>query len=73
MSDNKKEILSLKEVADYMGVSPSTIYKLTSARKIPYFKPGGKLVYFNRDEILTWLQSNPVATDENLTQRALNH
>jgi excisionase family DNA binding protein len=69
-----KEVLTLREAAQYMGVSESHVYFLTSSRKIPHFKsPTGKMIYFNREELIKWLQSCRVATNEELEQRANNH
>lgn len=65
-----KEVLTLLEVAEYTGLSRSYLYKLTMCRQIPHYKPMGKMIYFNRDEVVNWLQSNRVATDGELEQRA---
>ena len=66
----QKEVLSAGEAASYMNVSLSHLYKLTADRKIPHFKPMGKMMYFNRLELENWLQSNRVSTDEELEQKA---
>lgn len=66
----QKEVLSCSEAAAYMNVSLSHLYKLTAERKVPHFKPMGKMVYFNRLELEQWLQTNRVATDEELEQQA---
>jgi len=55
MSQNKKEILNFNEVRELLGVSKSTLYKLTSANKIPYLKPTNGKLFFKREEILLWL------------------
>ena len=74
--DNKelvtgKEVLTTEEVAVYLGVSKSCVYKWTMSRAIPHYKsPTGKLCYFNRKEIEAWMQSNRVATDDELEQQA---
>lgn len=73
MGDNgicTKEVLTSQEAANYMGVSMSYLYKLTMRHEIPHYKPCGKMVYFNRTELVAWLQRNRVATDEELTQKA---
>lgn len=57
-----KEVLTSDEVAKYTGLSKSTLYKLTMSRKIPHYKPTGRIVYFNRKEVEQWLQSNRVET-----------
>lgn len=65
-----KEVLTSDEAAKYMGISKSYLYKLTMLRKIPHFKPMGKMCYFNRLELEQWLQGNRIATDEAITSEA---
>lgn len=69
-SYTSKEVLTSDEVSRYMGISLSYLYKLTMHHKIPHYKPLGKMCYFNRVEVEKWLQSNRVATDEELNGRA---
>jgi excisionase family DNA binding protein len=56
-----KEVLTSDEAAAYMGIAKSYLYKLTSKRLIPHYKPIGKMCYFNRKELESWLQRNRVA------------
>lgn len=65
-----KEVLTSDEAARYMGISKSYLYKLTMRAAIPCYKPMGKMVYFNRQELESWLQSNRAATDTELTDKA---
>ena len=65
-----KEVLTSAEVSRYMGISLSYLYKLTMRRQIPHYKPLGKMCYFNRVEVEQWLQSNRVATEGELNDRA---
>ena len=57
-----KEIMSLEECAEYTGLKKSTLYQLTSQKKIPHFKPNGHRIFFRRADTLKWLQSNRIAT-----------
>jgi excisionase family DNA binding protein len=50
----QKEILALQEACEYLQISPSFMYKLTSYRKIPFYVPNGKLIYFKRSELDNW-------------------
>lgn len=68
-----KEVLTSEEVSRYMGISLSYLYKLTMRRQIPHYKPLGKMCYFNRVEVEQWLQSNRVATEEELNDRVANY
>ena len=65
-----KEVLTTAEASAYLGLSESYIYKLTSLKQIPHYKPNGKLVYFNRAEVEQWLQSNRIATHTEISQQA---
>lgn len=57
-----KEVLTTAEASAYLGLSESYIYKLTSLKQIPHYKPNGKLVYFNRKELCEWAMRNQVQT-----------
>jgi len=47
---------TLAEAASYLTLSPTTLYRLTSARKIPFYKVG-HLKLFKQCELDAWLQS----------------
>lgn len=68
----KKDVLTFEEACTYSGISKSFMYKLTSGGKIPFYKPGGKLVYFKRVELDEWLLQNRSNSDEELDQLAEN-
>jgi excisionase family DNA binding protein len=46
-----KEYMSAAEAASYCGYSRSYMYILMSRREIPYHKPTGGRVFFNRNEL----------------------
>jgi excisionase family DNA binding protein len=54
--------LSLEETAIYLGLSKSTLYKLTSQRVIPFFTPTGRKILFSKDDLDNWVSSNRKAT-----------
>lgn len=53
-----KAVFTVAEACEYMGITESHLYKLTSAGKIPHYKPTGKLMYFDRSELDDWLLHN---------------
>ena len=57
-----KEILTLEEAAEYMGMKKSYLYKLTSSNKFKFFSPLGKLIYFLKEDINDFLLQNPNKT-----------
>lgn len=68
-----KKILTMCEASQYTGLTVGYLYKLTSARKIPFSKPFGKKCYFDRDALDTLFLSNPVKTNEELESAASTH
>ena len=54
-SADEGEILTLKQVADFLKVTERTIYRLAAAKKIPAFKVGGTW-RFSRSELDQWIQ-----------------
>lgn len=68
-----KNVLTFEETAEYMGVSKSHLYKLTMNRSIPHYKPRGKMVYFDREELEAWLKQNRVATSEEMEAKATSY
>jgi len=52
MSD---EILTLKEVADYLKLAEKTAYRLAAEGKLPGFKVGGSW-RFKKEDVLQWIE-----------------
>lgn len=59
-----KEILTLEEASQYLGQSMSQMYKMTRTCTFPHYKPMGKFIYVNRNEMIAWAQKNPIKTKE---------
>ena len=53
------KLLSVKEVSEFTGLAPDTIYKMVSQRRIPFTKVG-KLVKFNQAALDAWLKQHTV-------------
>ncbi|WP_347987263.1 helix-turn-helix domain-containing protein [Methylomonas sp. AM2-LC] len=70
---SNKNALNLDEAAAFTGLTASTIYKLTSTQQIPHYKPRGKMLYFDRAELESWLLSRRVKPIDEIEQAATNH
>lgn len=66
-----KTILNVEELADYTGFKKSYIYKLVHTNSIPYSKPNGKILFFDRSKIDTWLLSNSSKSTEEIEREAV--
>lgn len=69
----EKNILTFSEAAEYTGMSKSYLYKLTSTGKIAHYKPSGKLIYFNREELEAWIFSNRITPMSEIDQQATDY
>ncbi len=54
-----QRLMSVKEAAAYMGLSPHTVYTMVSQRRIPYAKVG-KLVKFDEAMLQAWIKQHTV-------------
>lgn len=70
---SQKTVLTFDEGAAYTGLSKSYLYKLTSTGGIPCYKPQGKHIYFNKQEIDQWLLQGRKATTDEIETAAINY
>lgn len=68
-----KDMLTIDETAIYTGIAKKQLYKMTSTRQVPYYKPTGKRVYFKRTELDKWLSQNRISSTDELETKASNH
>lgn len=66
-----KPILNVDELADYTGFRKSHIYKLVHRNLIPFSKPGGKVLFFERKKIDEWLLQNSHKSSAEIKQEAI--
>lgn len=62
-SASEGEILTIKQVAEFLKVTERTIYRLAAAKKIPAFKVGGTW-RFSRADIDRWIRQQAMQTRE---------
>ena len=60
--------LSSHEAAAYLKISLSTLYKFCSAGKIPYYKPGGKLLLFLKEDLDRFAMQNRIPSNDELLE-----
>lgn len=64
----QKDIFNLDEAATYLNMSKSTLYKLTSKKEIPHYKPN-RFIFFERSELDKWIRSAAVKTEDQLNDQ----
>lgn len=57
MKDEPNEFLDFNKAIAFLGISKSTLYKLTSSKEIKFYKPRGK-IFFRKDDLVAFI-TNP--------------
>jgi len=58
MDFTQNKVLTFDQGCQYLGYAKSYVYKLTSAGILPYSKPNGKSIFFDREKLEAWMLSN---------------
>src|SRR5690554_4575575 len=69
----QKQVLNFNETCTYLELSHSHLYKLTSTGAIPHYKPNGKKIYFQRQELDQWLLRNRMDSQDEIEQQAADY
>ena len=68
-----KSILNANEACALLGISKNYLYRLTSQDKIKYYRPYGKLMFFDREELISSLKQNEVKSQNEITKKATEY
>ncbi|WP_242035299.1 helix-turn-helix domain-containing protein [Mesobacillus harenae] len=55
--DEKEEIMTIREAADYLKVSVPTVRNMIASKEIPFFQRG-QVIRLNRWDVKEWLRKN---------------
>ena len=66
----ERTLLTTEEAANYMGIKKSYLHKLMMKKEIPFFKPNGKLCYFDRQELDKWMRRIRIASNQEIDSQA---
>jgi len=72
-NQNGKQVLSVKEACQFLGFSKSHLYKLTHKQRIPHYKPSGKLLFFERNELQEWLLHNRITPQDEIEAQSVDY
>lgn len=65
-----KTFLNITDLATYTGLSKSYLYKLSHLGKLPAYKPLGKCLFFDIEQINDWIRQNPIKNADELETEA---
>jgi excisionase family DNA binding protein len=63
-----KEVMTLREASQYLGISPDTLYKYLSQRQIPAFKLGNRW-RFKKDLLDRWMEKKSERVPDHTNKR----
>lgn len=67
------EPMNFESACKYLSISKSYLYKLTSKNQIPFYKPNGKKIYFEKAELNKWLLKNRIKPESEIEQNATDY
>lgn len=72
-----KNVLNVEDLCLLLGTTRANVYRMTSERRIPFYKPLRGKIYFKRDEIESWMLRNRSASIDEIQSNAemycINH
>lgn len=68
---SQREVFTFEKAMEYLGIKESTLYGLNSKHKIKYFKPNGKKVYYEKQDLDNYALRNCSKTEEEIEQLAI--
>lgn len=70
--EDKDQIFTVAQAAQFLNITPQTVYGLVNKSLIPYSKPSKRL-YFSRQELTEWIKSNRRKTASEIRDAAGNY
>ena len=64
--------LNAQETAEFLRLSITTIYTMTSRRQIPFFKKGKKL-YFRHEDLVRWMETGRNKDQAQIKEQAMDY
>lgn len=69
----RKAMLTTAEAAEFLGFKVSYLHKLMMRRVVPFYKPNGKLCFFDPDELDQWRRNIRISTVDEVDRMAQNY
>lgn len=69
LPENEKP-LNVEQAAQFLDVTKSHLYKLTSKGIIPHYKPTGNRIYFFREDLISFIRKGRVTPQHEIDRAA---
>jgi excisionase family DNA binding protein len=64
------DVLNVDDLCLLLGTTRKNVYRMTSEKQIPFYKPLRGKIYFKREEIEAWLLRNRSASIDEIESKA---
>jgi excisionase family DNA binding protein len=61
-----KNFMTTGELREYLGISLSSVYKMSHKNVLPKYRPTGRKVYFLKDDVDALLKRNRISSIDEL-------
>ena len=65
-----KQVLNSEEAAIFLGMARSSLYKMTHRHEISFYRPNGKVIYFEKEELIKWMRSCRESSEKEIDEAA---
>ncbi|MEM0451508.1 MAG: helix-turn-helix domain-containing protein [Nitrososphaerota archaeon] len=66
-----EKLVSVKELAEILQVTPRTIYRYVSKNMVPYYRSASGKIYFDLEKVMQWLENWTMYYDSKRRRRGL--
>ena len=64
------DYLNAEQAAKCLGIAKGTLYGLCHKKQITYHKPGGKLIFFHKQDLAAYMSHGTVVADFEVNRQA---
>jgi excisionase family DNA binding protein len=65
--------MNVNEAANFLGYSKTYLYELIQKNEVPHYRPTGRKVIFLPKDLIEWVKSGKVKTNQEIEAEAANH
>lgn len=69
IKEEKEQFLTVKQAAEFLGLSTATVYTKVSKQQLPVMKRGNRL-YFSEEELIQYLKDGRRKTNQEIEREA---
>jgi len=70
---NNKDLLSSSDVVKILNISESLLFKLTSKKLLPHYKPTNGRLFFIKSELIDWVKEHRIYTEKDAEELLKKH